>query len=105
MIRNMLRSLALAAGAVAVMTLSGCSTGHARGHFYGFVIGKTEAEIIDKVGQPVAVERANPETPIMVYNEKTFDIDNGNRIDSQTRVYLGKGKDGRVVAIDVGYSG
>lgn len=103
---RMLRPFAIAALAVASITFTACGGGsHTRGMFNGYVIGKTEAEIVGKYGQPATVDRANPESPIITYASKTFDPDNANRTDPETVIYLGKGKDGRVVAVDVSFRG
>lgn len=105
MIRKSLRALAIAGIAAAAVTLSACSGGHTRGMFYGKVIGKTEAEIVDTLGQPAQVDRANPDHPVLVYKAKTFDPDNANRVDPETAIYLKKAADGRYVADDVSYRG
>ena len=105
MIRTTLRALGLAALAAASIALAACSAGHTRGMFSGKVIGKTEAEIIDTYGQPAAVDRTDPDHPVLVYKAKTFDPDNANRIDPETAVFLAKEKDGRMVANDIAYRG
>lgn len=105
MIRKSLRSLAIAGIALAALTLGACGGGHTRGMFQGYVMGKTEAEIVDKVGKPAEVDRANPERPVLVYKAKTFDPDNQNRVDPETAVYLRKTTDGQFVADDVSFRG
>ena len=106
MLRKSLRSLAVAGLAAAAVTLAACGTGgHTRGMFYGKVIGKTETEIVDTLGQPAQVDRANPERPVLVYKTKTFDPDNANRVDPETAIYLKKAADGQFVAEDVSYRG
>ena len=105
MIRSLHRLLAAAALAVMAFTLAACTDGgHTRGMFNGQVIGKTEAEIVEKYGKPARVDRSG-ESATLVYTRKTFDPDNENRVDSETIVYLTKGKDGKVVASDVLYRG
>lgn len=106
MFRITIRSFGLAVLAAAAFSLAACQGGgHTRGMFSGNVMGKTEAEIIDKYGQPAAVERSDPENLVLVYKAKTFDPDNSNRTDAETLVYLAKTKEGRVVANDVNYRG
>lgn len=106
MFRATLRMFGIAAIAAVSLSLAACqSGGHTRGMFSGKVIGKTEAEIVDTYGQPASIDRADPDNPVLVYKAKTFDPDNGNRTDAETLVYLGKGKDGRVLASDVIYRG
>ena len=105
-LRSVFRGLALAAMAAATLSLSACGGGgYTRGVFQGYVLGKTEAEIVDQVGQPAEVDRSNPDRPLLLYKEKTFDPDNSNRIDPVTVVYLRKREDGKVVADDLGFRG
>lgn len=100
-----LRSIGLAALACATLLLAGCNSGgHTRGMFNGYVVGKTEAEIVDRFGKPVNIDRSDPEAPVIVYKEKTFDTDNGNRTDPETLIMLSK-KDGKLVATDVSFRG
>ena len=105
MIRNSLRSLGIAALAAVSLALSACGGGHTRGMFQGYVMNKTEAEIIDKLGPPASADRANPERPVLVYKAKTFDPDNSNRIDPETVIYFAKKSDGRIIAEDVSFRG
>ena len=99
-----LRRLAIAALAAGSLALAACSGGsHPRGAFAGYVVGKTEAEIIDKVGQPAEVDRSNPDAPMLVYKKKTFDVDNENKTDPVTVIFLKKEADGRLISFDIGY--
>lgn len=100
-----LRTLGIAALAAASLALAACTSGgYTRGMFNGYVVGKTEAEIVDRFGKPAAVDRTNPDAPVIVYKEKTFDPDNSNRTDPETLITLSK-KDGALVATDVSYRG
>ena len=104
--RTTLRTSGIAALAAASILLAACGGGgHARGMFSGYVMGKTEGEIIEKVGPPASIDRANPEFPILVYKAKTFDPDNSNRTDPETLVYMAKDKGGKVVASEVNFRG
>ena len=95
-----------AAFAALCLALAACGGGgYTRGIFQGYVMGKTEAEIVEQVGQPASVDRSNPDRPLMIYREKTFDADNGNRVDPETVVYMRKRDDGKVVADDVSFRG
>lgn len=106
MFRATLRSFGVAALAAASLALAACQVGgHTRGMFSGSVLGKTEAEIVDKYGPPASVDRANPNALVLVYKAKTFDPDNANRTDPETLVVLSKATDGRIVATDVSYRG
>jgi hypothetical protein len=101
------RRIALPFLAVAALVLGGCTgAGYSRGLFQGFVVNKTEAEIIDQMGKPAEIDRKNPEAPVLVYKEKTFDGDNGNRVDPETLIYLRKDdKTGKVTAYDLSFRG
>ena len=107
MLRATYRTLAVAVILAASAVIFGCSQGggHTRGMFAGQVIGKTEAEVIDKYGPPARIDRANEAAPVITYTTKTFDPDNENRTDPETVVYFEKDKDGKVVATAVSYRG
>lgn len=101
-----LRRLVAGFLAFATLTLAACgSAGFSRGIFQGYVVGKTEAEIVSQMGTPAEVDRSKPESPVLVFKEKTFDPDNGNKIDPVTFVYLRKNDKGAVVAYDIGFQG
>jgi hypothetical protein len=100
------RRITLALLAVATLALGACGGGgFSRGIFQGYVMGKTEAEIVGQMGNPAEVDRKNPESPVIVFKEKTFDPDNGNRVDPVTFIYLRKNDQGAVVAYDIGFQG
>ena len=100
------RTLALALAAAATLVLGACSgSGHTRGMFTGKVIGKTEAEIVAEYGPPASADRKNPDSPVLVYTNKTFDPDNSNRPDPETLIFLAKDKDGKVKAADIAFRG
>lgn len=107
MITATFRRTALPFLAVAALVLGGCTgAGYSRGLFQGFVVSKTEAEIIDQMGKPAEIDRSKPEAPVIVYKEKTFDENNGNRVDPETLIYLRKDdKTGKVTAYDLGFRG
>jgi len=54
-----------------------------RGQFTGYVMDKTEEEVIEKIGKPSAVDKSNPDKTKWVYKDKTFDPDNGNKPDKE----------------------
>ena len=106
MVRVALRTLGIAFLVAASFMLAACQGGgYTRGVFAAFVVGKTEAEIVERFGPPATVDRANPENPVLVYKAATFDTDNNDRTDPETRVFLAKGKDGRVLAAEVSFRG
>lgn len=99
-----LRPLVAAAIAALSLTLAACTEGgYSRGIFQGHVVNKTEAEIVDRVGKPDEIERTNPDEPVLVYKKKTFDVDNENKVDPVTVVYMKKRPDGTFVSYDIGY--
>ena len=101
-----IRSIAIAAVAAVSLVLAACSgSGHTRGMFTGKVMGKTEAEIVAQYGPPTSVDRKNPDSPILLYSNKTFDPDNSNRPDPETLIFLSKDKDGSVKAADIAFRG
>ena len=83
----------LAATALAVTaTLAACGSGggYQRGIFTGYVTDATEEEITSKVGKPDKVDATDPSAPRLVYNKKTFDPDNMNKVDEQTIIVMKK---------------
>ncbi len=72
-----------------------------RGQFQGFVIEKTESEIVAKYGKPVEVDSKNPGRTVLIYHKRTFDSDNNDKQDPITRVILEKNKDGKLVCTSV----
>jgi hypothetical protein len=91
-----------AALAVTVLLAACSGGGHPRGLFSGYVMGKTEAEVIDKVGKPVKIERGADQVRL-VYEKRTFNPDDSNKTDNQTIVLLRKDDQGKVTAYDVDY--
>jgi hypothetical protein len=90
--------------AFAALFVLGCAKGgYQRGLFQGYVIGFTEEEIIAKVGKPDSTDKKDPNSPRMVYKEKTFDPDNMNAIDPVTIVRLEKNKEGKFVGVELLY--
>ena len=89
---------------VLVLGLAACGGGgHTRGIFYGYVIGKTEAEITEKIGKPDSIERKSPDAVRLVFNKKTFNPDDSNRDDQQAIVVLSRDAQGKLIASDVEY--
>ena|SRR5687767_13265533 len=107
MLRVAFRVLAVTFLVAGALALAACNpaSGHTRGMFGGHVIGKTEAEIVDKFGQPASADRNRPDLQILTYKAVTFDPDNDNKPDAEAVIYLTRGKDGRVVASDILFKG
>ncbi len=95
------RRLAAATVLFGLIFLAACGhRDYPRGQFQGYVLGKTQTEIVEQVGPPTSVDSAGPEKPVLVYEKKTFDVDNYNKPDPRTRIFL-EMKDGKIVASDV----
>ncbi len=94
--------MAILAG-VAFLAAAGCGGSYSRGQFQGHVVGKTEDEIVSRVGKPDAVDTKDPAKPRWTYNTKTFDPDNFNQVDPKAIVILEKDAQGKLVGKDVLY--
>jgi len=88
---------------IAALFLVACSGGgtYTRGMFAGYVTGKTEDEIVGKIGKPDGIDRGTPDKPRIVYLKKTFDPDNDNKIDEKVTIIMGKDASGKLVAVDL----
>jgi hypothetical protein len=94
----------LSAAAIAACFLAACGAkDYPRGQFSGYVIGKTEEQIIAQVGKPDTVDASNPNSPVWIYNKKTFDADNNNKGDDKVLVFMKKGADGKLVGQDTSF--
>lgn len=97
------RFVQLAAGLAFTVLLAACDGGgHPRGLFSGYVMGKTEAQVIDKVGKPVKIERGSDQVRL-VYEKRTFNPDDSNKTDNQTVVLLRKDEQGKVTVYDLDF--
>lgn len=86
---------------ITILVLAGCgASDYPRGQFSGYVIGKTEEQIIAQVGKPTEIDNSNPASPVWIYNKKTFDVDNNNKSDDKVLVFMKKGADGKLVGDD-----
>ena len=88
---------------IAMLVLAACNSDYPRGQFSGYIIGKTEDQIISQVGKPHEVDASNPASPVWVYNKKTFNTDDLNKGDDKTLVYMKKGPDGKLVGQDTSF--
>jgi hypothetical protein len=80
------RALGAAALVIAMVVVSGCGEFFGRSDFSSYVMGKTEAEVIDKVGKAASVDASNPAHVTWTYESKTFDYENQNKRDAKTLV-------------------
>ncbi|MGB2818092.1 MAG: hypothetical protein WBA53_18800 [Burkholderiaceae bacterium] len=89
--------------AVVATVLAACGQGgFQRGVFHGKVIDRSPEEVLSSFGKPDAIESGS-EGPRYVYVKKTFNPENMNQVDEKTVVEFGKGKDGKIVCVDVSY--
>lgn len=98
------RNLLLALVFGVVLAGAGCEGregGHSRGMFTGYVMDKTEDEVVAKIGKPDSVEATNPSTPKWIYKRKTFDPDNQNKVDAEVFLILQKDASGKFKVIQV----
>jgi hypothetical protein len=93
----------VAAGALAIGMLAACgSGGYQRGIFTGYVVDAAEDDIVAKVGKPDQVDTSDPAAPRWVYNKKTFDPDNMNKVDEKTIIVMKKdAASGKLKGVDV----
>jgi hypothetical protein len=75
-----------------------------RGKFQGFAIDKTVEEVVAKFGKPAEENRKDPNRPVLVYYNRTFDTDNYNVQDPKTRVVFEKDKEGKIVCTSVEFA-
>lgn len=91
------------AATAALVFLAGCSSSHSRGQFTGHVVGKSEQDIVSRMGKPDEVVSADHDRPRWVYKKRTFDPDNFNQVDPRATILLERDAQGRLVAVDVFY--
>src|SRR4030095_682498 len=92
-----MRVFLVAPACAILMALTGCSgqvSGTARGLFIGYVMDKTEEEVVAKVGKPVSVD-TKPNTLRWTYKKKTFDPDNQSLVDDETILIFQKDAGGK----------
>jgi hypothetical protein len=93
-----MKAFLVAAACGIVLALTGCSGGgggQQRGLFTGYVMDKSEEEVVAKVGKPDSIDNSKPNTPRWTYKKKTFDPDNQNQVDNETILILQKGESGK----------
>ncbi len=96
MLKGILAAMLLA------LVLGACGGGtHSRGQFHGHVVGSSSEEIQSKMGKPDAVDEKDAAKPRWVYNKKTFDPDNFNKVDEKVIIILERNAQGKLVGKDV----
>lgn len=86
MSNSLARALGAAVLAIAALAMTGCGDFYGRDDFTSYVMNKTEAEVVSKVGKPVAVDDSSPERVTWAYKSITYDVANQNKRDSRTLV-------------------
>jgi hypothetical protein len=81
-----LRAAALGIAVASILGLAGCQPVQTRDDFKGTVMNKSPAEVEDHMGKPHAVDESDPTKIVWIYNEVTFDVENKNKRDPETRV-------------------
>ena len=93
-----MKAFLVAATCGILMALTGCSGqvgGTARGLFIGYVMDKSEEEVVAKVGKPESVDNSKPNTLRWIYKKKTFDPDNQSQVDEETILIFQKDASGK----------
>jgi hypothetical protein len=88
-----------------VMVIAACKPSEMpRDKFQVYAIDKTVEEVIAKFGKPAEENRKDPDRPVLIYYNRTFDTDNYNVQDPKTRVVFEKNKEGRMVCTSVEFA-
>jgi len=80
------RVLGAAALVFAMLALGGCGDMYGRSDFTGFVMGKSEQEVVKIVGKADTVDDSNPARVTWTYKGRTFDFENQNKRDAKAVV-------------------
>lgn len=80
------RARGLGAAVLATLVLAGCGNIYSRDDFVSSVMGKSENEVVEKVGKPASINAVDPAHPEWIYRHETFDTGNRNRVDANAIV-------------------
>jgi hypothetical protein len=101
-IRTLSARIAVVMLTAASLALAGCSEMLSREDFAAKVKDKSDKEVAKQIGKPASVAEVAPDQVAWTYNERTFNIEQGNKFDSKTVVVFNKGAaDGQLRAVDV----
>ena len=84
--KGLARLLAAIFLVMATLIAGGCGDIYSRGDFTTLVMGKSDQEVIGKLGKPGAVNASDATHVTWTYNSETFDLDNKNKRDSKALV-------------------
>lgn len=71
---------------IAMQFMAGCGEFFGRDDFTGYVMNKTEKEVVAKVGKPATVDDSSPERVVWTYKLITYDLGDHNKKDARTLV-------------------
>jgi hypothetical protein len=87
---------------IATLAAGGCGDLYSREDFTGMVMGKSEREVVSKLGKPAVVDDSDAARVTWTYNSGTFDLDHQNKRDSKALViFERKGPSGNLMVTDV----
>ena len=99
---SLARLLGAAALVLAMLAGGGCGDMYGRSDFTGFVMGKTEQEVIKMVGKADTVDDTNPARVTWTYKGKTFDFEKQNKKDAKALVIFQRdGASGKLKVTEV----
>ncbi|OGA54302.1 MAG: hypothetical protein A3F74_13295 [Betaproteobacteria bacterium RIFCSPLOWO2_12_FULL_62_58] len=91
-----------AALVIAMLALGGCGDMYGRSDFSGFVMGKSEQEVVKMVGKADTVDDSNPARVTWTYKGRTFDFEQQNKRDAKALVIFQRDSaDGKLKVTEV----
>ena len=83
---GMARAFAAIVLVIAMQFMAGCGEFFGREDFTGYVMNKTEKEVVAKVGKPATVDDSSPQRVVWTYKSITYDLQDHNKKDAKTLV-------------------
>jgi hypothetical protein len=84
---------------IAMQFMAGCGEFFGREDFTGYVMNKTEKEVVAKVGKPATVDDSSPERVVWTYKSITYDLQDHNKKDARTLVIFRRGATGAPLTV------
>lgn len=100
-IDNYLRTASTAAILALCLVFGACSERTNREDFASLIKGKTEQDVRKNAGKPDSVEETRKDLHVWTYNSRTFDIQQGNKLDAKTIVTFSPNPEGKMVVVEV----